>query len=37
LEDGKIVGCGTHDELLDSCPTYLEIVDSQLSAEEAAA
>jgi ATP-binding cassette, subfamily B, multidrug efflux pump len=37
LEDGKIVGCGTHDELLDSCPTYQEIVDSQLSAEEAAA
>jgi ATP-binding cassette, subfamily B, multidrug efflux pump len=37
LEDGRIVGCGTHDELLDSCPTYLEIVDSQLSAEEAAA
>jgi ATP-binding cassette subfamily B protein len=37
LEDGKIVGSGTHDDLLDSCPTYLEIVDSQLSAEEAAA
>ena len=37
LEDGRIVGSGTHHELLDSCPTYLEIVDSQLSAEEAAA
>ena len=37
LEDGKIVGSGTHDELLRSCPTYVEIVDSQLSAEEAAA
>jgi len=37
LDDGMIVGRGTHDELLDSCPTYLEIVQSQLSAEEAAA
>ena len=37
LEHGVIVGTGTHDELLDSCPTYLEIVESQLSAEEAAA
>ncbi|WP_420176124.1 ABC transporter ATP-binding protein [Luteococcus sp. OSA5] len=36
LEDGRIVGRGTHDELLASCPTYAEIVDSQLSAEEAA-
>ena len=33
----QIVGSGTHDELLDTCPTYAEIVDSQLSAEEAAA
>jgi ATP-binding cassette subfamily B multidrug efflux pump len=37
LEDGEIVGSGTHDELLIDCPTYAEIVDSQLSAEEAAA
>lgn len=37
LEDGEIVGTGTHDELLLSCATYGEIVDSQLSAEEAAA
>jgi len=37
LEDGEIVGVGTHDELLADCPTYAEIVDSQLSAEEAAA
>ena len=37
LEHGEIVGSGTHDELLRECPTYLEIVDSQLSAEEAAA
>ena len=37
LEDGRVVGSGTHDELLATCPTYAEIVDSQLSAEEAAA
>jgi ATP-binding cassette, subfamily B, multidrug efflux pump len=37
LEHGQIVGCGTHEELLATCPTYAEIVDSQLSAEEAAA
>jgi ATP-binding cassette subfamily B multidrug efflux pump len=36
LEDGAIVGIGTHDELLDTCPTYVEIVESQRSAEEAA-
>ena len=36
LEDGRIVGQGTHDELLDSCETYQEIVESQRSAEEAA-
>ena len=36
LEDGAVVGRGTHDELLDACPTYQEIVASQLSAEEAA-
>jgi ATP-binding cassette subfamily B protein len=36
LEDGVVVGLGTHDELLESCPTYLEIVQSQLSAQEAA-
>jgi ATP-binding cassette, subfamily B, multidrug efflux pump len=37
LEHGEIVGSGTHQELLAHCPTYAEIVDSQLSAEEAAA
>jgi ATP-binding cassette subfamily B protein len=37
LEDGHVVGHGTHTELLASCPTYQEIVDSQLSADEAAA
>ena len=36
LEDGAIVGRGTHDELLASNETYKEIVDSQLRAEEAA-
>ena len=37
LEDGEIVGRGTHEQLLASNPTYQEIVESQLSAEEAAA
>jgi ATP-binding cassette, subfamily B, multidrug efflux pump len=36
LEDGHEVGLGTHRELLASCPTYAEIVASQLTAEEAA-
>jgi ATP-binding cassette subfamily B multidrug efflux pump len=36
VEDGAIVGRGTHDELLETCPTYIEIVESQRSAEEAA-
>ncbi len=36
IEDGEIVGRGTHDELLISSTTYAEIVDSQLKAEEAA-
>jgi len=31
LEDGRTVGLGTHSELLDSCPTYVEIVDSQMA------
>jgi len=34
LEDGKIIGHGTHRELLQSCPTYLEIAASQLSEKE---
>ena len=37
MEHGEIVGSGTHEELLAHCPTYAEIVDSQLSAAEAAA
>ena len=36
LEDGRIVGTGTHDELLASCGTYAEIVESQIGKEEAA-
>ncbi len=36
LEDGEVVGRGTHDELLASCTTYQEIVASQLTAEAAA-
>jgi len=36
LEEGKIVGSGTHHELLLSCPTYYEIASSQLSQEELA-
>ncbi|MFB9312668.1 ABC transporter ATP-binding protein [Nocardioides plantarum] len=34
LEDGRVVGRGTHPELLETCSTYQEIVASQLSAEE---
>ena len=33
LENGGIVGLGTHDELLETCVPYAEIVDSQLAAE----
>ncbi|MDQ2846616.1 MAG: ABC transporter ATP-binding protein/permease [Actinomycetota bacterium] len=36
LENGRIVGTGTHDELMESCPTYVEIVESQLTVEAAA-
>lgn len=36
LEDGHVVGLGTHSELLAGCDTYQEIVASQLRAEEAA-
>lgn len=34
LEEGKIVGKGTHDELMETCETYKEIALSQLSLEE---
>jgi ATP-binding cassette subfamily B protein len=36
LEDGELVGRGTHEELLAGCTTYAEIVESQRSAEDAA-
>jgi len=36
LDDGKLVGQGTHAELLASCPVYKEICLSQLSREEVA-
>ncbi|HEU5038102.1 MAG TPA: ABC transporter ATP-binding protein [Nocardioides sp.] len=36
LEDGRVVGRGTHHELLADCATYQEIVTSQMTAEEAA-
>lgn len=36
LEDGETVGIGTHEDLLESCPTYKEIVDSQIATEAAA-
>jgi ATP-binding cassette subfamily B multidrug efflux pump len=36
LENGEIAGLGTHDQLLKTCPTYVEIVESQLAAESAA-
>jgi ATP-binding cassette subfamily B protein len=35
LEDGAVVGLGTHESLLGTCPTYVEIVQSQLRAEVA--
>lgn len=34
LDDGKVVGQGTHEELLESCPAYREIATSQLSEAE---
>ncbi|HWK92359.1 MAG TPA: ABC transporter ATP-binding protein [Luteimicrobium sp.] len=36
LDEGRVVGTGTHAELLETCETYQEIVYSQLSVEEAA-
>ncbi len=35
LDHGRMVGIGTHDELVETCETYAEIVDSQLAAEAA--
>jgi ATP-binding cassette subfamily B protein len=36
MDDGTVVGIGTHAELMETCPTYQEIVFSQLSAAEVA-
>jgi ATP-binding cassette subfamily B protein len=35
LEDGVVVGLGDHDALVADCPTYAEIVDSQLAVADA--
>jgi ATP-binding cassette, subfamily B, multidrug efflux pump len=37
LDDGEIVGIGTHDDLFENCPTYAEIVQSQIGEKEVAA
>ena len=36
MNEGRVVGEGKHKELLSSCPTYLEIAESQLNEEELA-
>lgn len=36
MNEGRVVGEGKHKGLLSSCPTYLEIAESQLSEEELA-
>ena len=36
LEDGLVIGRGTHDELMRDCPTYAEIVQSQIGEKNAA-
>jgi ATP-binding cassette subfamily B protein len=36
LDDGRPIGLGTHHELLDTCPTYAEIVASQTRSQDAA-
>ncbi|HEX5588615.1 MAG TPA: ABC transporter ATP-binding protein [Acidimicrobiia bacterium] len=35
IDEGRNVGLGTHDELLETCPTYVEIVESQMAQEAA--
>ena len=34
LEHGRLIGAGTHEELMENCPTYQEIAGSQLSNDE---
>ncbi len=36
LEDGKIAACGSHEELMKTCPSYRDIYDSQMGEEDAA-
>jgi ATP-binding cassette, subfamily B, multidrug efflux pump len=36
LDKGSVVGIGTHRQLMDTCPTYVEIVESQLTPEQVA-
>ncbi|HEY7107226.1 MAG TPA: ABC transporter ATP-binding protein [Acidimicrobiia bacterium] len=36
VEEGRNVGLGTHTELLETCPTYVEIVESQMSKQDVA-
>jgi ATP-binding cassette subfamily B protein len=36
LDDGQIVGRGTHEDLIETCPTYAEIVQSQIGERTAA-
>ena len=36
MEEGRIVGCGTHETLQSTCPTYAEICDSQRERKEEA-
>jgi ATP-binding cassette subfamily B multidrug efflux pump len=36
LDEGRVVGRGTHRELMDTCVTYREIATSQLTTEELA-
>jgi ATP-binding cassette subfamily B protein len=36
LEDGAVIGSGTHDDLMADCPTYAEIVQSQIGEKSAA-
>jgi ATP-binding cassette subfamily B protein len=36
LDKGSVVGIGTHRELMAACPTYVEIVESQLTPEQVA-
>jgi ATP-binding cassette subfamily B multidrug efflux pump len=31
IEAGRQVGLGSHEELLETCPTYVEIVESQMA------